>query len=142
MHDFESPVTKFVTLIFVTNLFPGFFIPLLNHRSRYHGVVTTGQVHSFTGLKESPKSLFYHRKLLIKKHLIKRQLHFQRNKITTQWGFVFHAPRFYTEHPTAVHLMLEKLCNILEKKPQQQELFSVLRHEAVTTFCDLHLGII
>ncbi|KAG1697687.1 60S acidic ribosomal protein P0 [Nymphon striatum] len=99
-------------------------------RSREHGIITTGQVCSFVGLKESPKSLFYHRKLLMKKQLIKRQLHFQRNKSTTQWGFVFHQPRFYVERPTAVNLMLQRLCTILQKKPSKREQFATLRSEA------------
>ena len=49
-------------------------------RSREQGEVTQGKRSLTQFMNENPKTLFYHRKDLIKKGLLKKQIHYQKTK--------------------------------------------------------------
>ena len=48
-------------------------------RARYHGEVTQGRL-SLQFMRENPKTLFYHRKSLVTKRLILKQVHHQKSR--------------------------------------------------------------
>ncbi|UYV78261.1 GTF3C1 [Cordylochernes scorpioides] len=98
-------------------------------RSRYMGEVTLGKL-GLSCLNENPKTLHYLRKLLVREKLITKQMHFQRNHLgQTGSGSLLHVARFHTERQSKMGLMLQKICVILEQKPNQREIISKLREE-------------
>ena len=62
-------------------------------RARYQGEVTQGKL-SLQFMNENPKTLFYHRKALLSKGLMLKQVHHQKTKGQNFQGTLFHIPRF------------------------------------------------
>ncbi|XP_054016236.1 general transcription factor 3C polypeptide 1 isoform X1 [Hylaeus anthracinus] len=85
-------------------------------RSRYHGEVTQGKL-SLNALKEDPKSLFYHRKLLLRHRLITKQVHHQKSGCHSCTGSLLHLPRFFVERKPKVIFLAEEIIKILKSKP-------------------------
>ncbi|KAG7208455.1 hypothetical protein KM043_014681 [Ampulex compressa] len=84
-------------------------------RSRYHGEVTQGKL-SLSALKEDPKSLFYHRKYLLRHKLITKQIHHQKSSGHSYNGSLLHLPRFFVERKPKVLFLAEQVINILKSK--------------------------
>ena len=61
-------------------------------RARYQGEVTQGKL-SLQFMNENPKTLFYHRKALLSKGLMLKQVHHQKTKGQNFQGTLFHIPR-------------------------------------------------
>lgn len=85
-------------------------------RSRYHGEVTQGKL-SLNALKEDPKSLFYHRKYLLRHKLITKQIHHQKSGGHCFNGSLLHLPRFFVERKPKVIFLAEEVIKILKSKP-------------------------
>ncbi|KZC03777.1 General transcription factor 3C polypeptide 1 [Dufourea novaeangliae] len=85
-------------------------------RSRYHGEVTQGTL-SLNALKEDPKSLFYHRKLLLRHKLITKQIHHQKSGGHSCNGSLLHLPRFFVERKPKAIFLAEEVIKILQTKP-------------------------
>ncbi|XP_076662843.1 general transcription factor 3C polypeptide 1 isoform X1 [Andrena cerasifolii] len=85
-------------------------------RSRYHGEVTQGKL-SLNALKEDPKSLFYHRKLLLRYKLITKQIHHQKSGGHSCNGSLLHLPRFFVERKQKAIFLAEEVIKILKSKP-------------------------
>ena len=74
-------------------------------RARYHGEVTQGKL-SLQAMNVDPKTLFYHRKSLVRNGLILKQVHHQKSRGQNFQGTLFHLPRFYVERkPKALILV-------------------------------------
>ena len=74
-------------------------------RARFHGEVTQGKL-SLQAMKVDPKTLFYHRKSLVRNGLILKQVHHQKSRGQNFQGTLFHLPRFYVERkPKALILV-------------------------------------
>ncbi|XP_046623037.1 general transcription factor 3C polypeptide 1 isoform X1 [Neodiprion virginianus] len=84
-------------------------------RSRYQGEVTQGKI-SLASLKEDPKSLFYHRKILLDHKLITKQIHHQKTGGHSCNGSLLHLPRFYVERKPKIIYLAEKVIEILKSK--------------------------
>lgn len=84
-------------------------------RSRYHGEVTQGKL-SLALLKEDPKSLFYHRKYLLKHKLITKQTHHQKINGHGCSGSLLHLTRFYVERKPKIFFLAEQVIDILKSK--------------------------
>ncbi|XP_066593076.1 general transcription factor 3C polypeptide 1 [Prorops nasuta] len=84
-------------------------------RSRYHGEVTQGKL-SLSLLKEDPKSLFYHRKYLLKHKLITKQIHHQKSAGHCCSGSLLHLPRFFVERKPKIIFLAEQVITILKTK--------------------------
>nr|XP_034186691.1 general transcription factor 3C polypeptide 1 [Osmia lignaria] len=85
-------------------------------RSRYHGEVTQGKL-SLNALKEDPKSLFYHRKYLLRHKLITKQIHHQKSGGHCFSGSLLHLPRFFVERKPKIIFLAEEVIKILKSKP-------------------------
>ncbi|CAL7934994.1 unnamed protein product [Xylocopa violacea] len=85
-------------------------------RSRYHGEVTQGKI-SLNALKEDPKSLFYHRKFLLRHKLITKQMHHQKSGSHSCNGSLLHLPRFFVERKPKIMFLAEEVIKILKSKP-------------------------
>ncbi|XP_033321902.2 general transcription factor 3C polypeptide 1 [Megalopta genalis] len=85
-------------------------------RSRYHGEVTQGKL-SLSALKEDPKSLFYHRKLLLRHKLITKQIHHQKSGGHSCNGSLLHLTRFFVERKPKAIFLAEEVIKILQSKP-------------------------
>ncbi|XP_076161731.1 general transcription factor 3C polypeptide 1 isoform X2 [Ptiloglossa arizonensis] len=85
-------------------------------RSRYHGEVTQGKL-SLNALKEDPKSLFYHRKLLLRHKLITKQIHHLKSGGHSCNGSLLHLPRFFVERKPKAIFLAEEVIKILKSKP-------------------------
>ncbi|KOX75217.1 General transcription factor 3C polypeptide 1 [Melipona quadrifasciata] len=85
-------------------------------RSRYHGEVTQGKL-SLSALKEDPKSLFYHRKFLLRYKLITKQIHHQKSGSNSSNGSLLHLPRFFVERKPKIIFLAEEVIKILKSKP-------------------------
>lgn len=85
-------------------------------RSRYLGEVTIGKV-SLQDIGESPKSLFYHRKILLQNKLITKQAYQHKIGITNNSGCLLHLPRFYIERKPKGLLVIEEVVEILRTMP-------------------------
>ncbi|OAD53659.1 General transcription factor 3C polypeptide 1 [Eufriesea mexicana] len=85
-------------------------------RSRYHGEVTQGKL-SLNALKEDPKSLFYHRKFLLRHKLITKQIHHQKSGSYSCNGSLLHLPRFFVERKPKIIFLAEEVIKILKSKP-------------------------
>ncbi|KAK0180773.1 hypothetical protein PV327_003123 [Microctonus hyperodae] len=84
-------------------------------RSRYHGEVTQGK-HSLNMLNLDPKTLFYHRKLLLKHKLITKQMHYQKSLGHGSSGSLLHLPRFYVERKPKMIYLAEKIIELLKSR--------------------------
>ncbi|XP_031843956.1 general transcription factor 3C polypeptide 1 isoform X2 [Nomia melanderi] len=85
-------------------------------RSRYHGEVTQGKL-SLNALREDPKSLFYHRKLLLRHKLITKQIHHQKSGGHSCNGSLLHLTRFFVERKPKAIFLAEEVIKILQSKP-------------------------
>lgn len=96
-------------------------------RFRYLGEITIGKESAV--YKESPKTLFYFRKKLIKKNLIKKKQHIAFNVKTYQnsHGLVLSLPRFFVERLTPIEQHARRICNVLVEAPNCESTFSDLR---------------
>lgn len=90
-------------------------------RSRYLGEVSFGQsvIHS------NAKTLFYHRKVLLKNNLITKQVHYHYlktgNKFTLRNGTLFHITRFYVERRSKIYMLYQELVKHLLTKPDRSD---------------------
>ena len=85
-------------------------------RARYHGEVTQGKL-SLQAMHVDPKTLFYHRKALIKNGLIMKQVHHQKSRGQNFQGTLFHLPRFYVERkPKALVLVRNAILYLKEQE--------------------------
>nr|XP_045612135.1 general transcription factor 3C polypeptide 1-like isoform X1 [Procambarus clarkii] len=86
-------------------------------RSRRMGEITQGKV-SLASMGENPKSMFYHRKRLLKLNLITKQPHQQKGtKGQTHNGSLLHLTRFYVERRSKFIMMIQRAVEILKSKP-------------------------
>ncbi|XP_015608744.1 general transcription factor 3C polypeptide 1 [Cephus cinctus] len=84
-------------------------------RARYHGEVTQGKL-SLNSLKEDPKSLFYHRKYLLRHKLITKQLHHQKSGGHCYSGSLLHLPRFFVERKPKILYLADQVIEKLKSK--------------------------
>ena len=95
-------------------------------RARYQGEVTQGKL-SLQFMNENPKTLFYHRKALLSKGLMLKQVHHQKTKGQNFQGTLFHIPRFET-----LSLKINLIWNIfLDYDPEDVKSYvsHTLRHQ-------------
>ncbi|KAK3864004.1 hypothetical protein Pcinc_030265 [Petrolisthes cinctipes] len=87
-------------------------------RSRRMGEITQGKV-SLACMGENPKSMFYHRKRLLKLNLITKQPHQQKGpRGQTHNGSLLHLTRFYVERRSKFIMMIQRAVEILKAKPE------------------------
>ncbi|XP_064606133.1 general transcription factor 3C polypeptide 1-like [Liolophura sinensis] len=89
-------------------------------RSRYEGELMGGKVlvRAFKAYKLTPKDVFYHRKLLFRFGLIKKQPFVTRNVTNTMSRLILvHLPRFFKLVRTRYSLLLTKLCQKIAEYP-------------------------
>ena len=84
-------------------------------RARYHGEVTQGRL-SLQAMNVDPKTLFYHRKSLVKNGLIMKQVHHQKSKGQNFQGTLFHLPRFYVERKPKALILVRNAIVFLKSK--------------------------
>ncbi len=84
-------------------------------RSRTLGEVTQGKA-SLQFMKESPKTLFYHRKELLKQGLLTKQIHYQKHKGQNFQGTLFHLPRFYVERRSKALILVHNIVTLLKER--------------------------
>lgn len=84
-------------------------------RSRYHGEVTQGKL-SLSLLKEDPRTLFYHRKFLLRHKLITKQMHHQKSSGHSCSGSLLHLARFFVERKPKIIFLAEQVIDILKMK--------------------------
>ncbi|KAK2581360.1 hypothetical protein KPH14_008126 [Odynerus spinipes] len=84
-------------------------------RSRYQGEVTQGKL-SLSLLKEDPRTLFYHRKFLLRYKLITKQMHHQKSSGHSCNGSLLHLPRFFVERKPKIIFLAEQVIDILKSK--------------------------
>ncbi|XP_014614359.1 PREDICTED: general transcription factor 3C polypeptide 1 [Polistes canadensis] len=84
-------------------------------RSRYHGEVTQGKI-SLSLLREDPRTLFYHRKFLLRHKLITKQTHHQKTGGHSCTGSLLHLPRFFVERKPKMMFLAEQVIEILKTK--------------------------
>ncbi|XP_069959232.1 general transcription factor 3C polypeptide 1 isoform X2 [Cherax quadricarinatus] len=98
-------------------------------RSRRMGEITQGKV-SLALMGENPKSMFYHRKRLIKLNLITKQPHQQKgNKGQTHNGSLLHLTRFYVERRSKFMMMIQRAVEILKSKPGNTAPYTLVKEE-------------
>jgi len=94
-------------------------------RARYQGEITQGNL-SLQFTNENPKTLFYHRKSLVAKGMLTKQVHHQKtvkqlknSKIRSQnsQGTLFHLPRFYVERQPKALIHVKRMIGYLKKFP-------------------------
>jgi len=95
-------------------------------RARYQGEITQGNL-SLQFTNENPKTLFYHRKLLVAKGLLTKQVHHQKTtkqlanmKTVSQnsQGSLFHLPRFYVERQPKTLVLVKRMIEVLKQHPK------------------------
>jgi len=82
-------------------------------RARYQGEVTQGKL-SLQAMNENPKTLFYHRKALLTKGLILKQVHHQKSRGQNFQGTLFHLPRFYVERKPKALILVRNAIEFLK----------------------------
>ncbi|XP_063842783.1 general transcription factor 3C polypeptide 1-like isoform X2 [Scylla paramamosain] len=86
-------------------------------RSRRMGEITQGKV-SLASMGENPKTMFYHRKRLLKLNLITKQPHQQKGaKGQTHNGSLLHLTRFYVERCSKFIMMIQRAVELLKSRP-------------------------
>ena len=87
-------------------------------RARELGEVSHGKL-SLQSMQKSPKDMFYHRKVLIKYGLIRKQKYYLKSNAKTQnfFGSLFHLPRFYVERHSKVLRLTYDLVTFLKQRP-------------------------
>ena len=92
---------------------------------RYQGEVTQGNL-SLQFTHENPKTLFYHRKALLSKGLLTKQVHHQKTikqmknqkaRSQNSQGTLFHLPRFFVERQPKTLLLVRNVVEYLKTKP-------------------------
>ncbi|KAA0189852.1 hypothetical protein HAZT_HAZT006034 [Hyalella azteca] len=95
-------------------------------RTRTMGDITQGK-HGMTQLGDA-KSLFYHRKRLLKLRLITKQTHLQKNlKGVSQTGSLLHHAQFYVERKSKFVLLIEHCIELLRGMPNYTVPLSLLK---------------
>lgn len=84
-------------------------------RARYHGDVSHGKTGLST-LSDDPKSMFYHRKFLLKQKLITKQAYSERVSGNSYSSSLLHLTRFYVERRPKFILMSENIINYLKTR--------------------------
>ena len=104
-------------------------------RARELGEVSHGKL-SLQSMKRSPKDMFYHRKVLIKYGLIRKQKYYLKSNAKTQnfFGSLFHLPRFYVERHSKVLRLTHDLVTFLKQRPPH----FLASYDEVKNF--LHIG--
>ncbi|XP_042203426.1 general transcription factor 3C polypeptide 1-like isoform X2 [Homarus americanus] len=98
-------------------------------RSRRMGEITQGKV-SLASMGENPKSMFYHRKRLLKLNLITKQPHQQKGtKGQTHNGSLLHLTRFYVERRSKFIMMIQRAVEILKSKPNNCAPYTMVKEE-------------
>lgn len=85
-------------------------------RARYHGDVSSGKT-GIGSISDDPKSLFYHRKFLLKQKLITKQAYSERVSGNSYSGSLLHLTRFYVERRPKFILLSESIINYLKARP-------------------------
>ncbi len=81
-------------------------------RSRYLGEVTQGK-RSMQFMDVDAKTLFYHRKALIREKLLRKQIHYQKIRGQNYQGSLFHLPQFFVERRSKAHTLIQTIVNHL-----------------------------
>ncbi|XP_071552525.1 general transcription factor 3C polypeptide 1 isoform X1 [Panulirus ornatus] len=98
-------------------------------RSRRMGEITQGKV-SLASMGENPKSMFYHRKRLLKLNLITKQPHQQKGtKGQTHNGSLLHLTRFFVERRSKFIMMIQRAVEILKSKPNNSAPYTMVKEE-------------
>ena len=98
-------------------------------RSRTMGEITQGKI-SLAIMGENPKSMFYHRKRLLKMNLITKQPHQQKGqKGQSQIGSLIHLTRFYVERRSKFIVMIQRAVEILKGKPNFSAPHPIVKEE-------------
>ena len=84
-------------------------------RARYQGEVTQGRL-SLQAMHVDPKTLFYHRKPLVKNGWILKQVHHQKSRGQNFQGTLFHLPRFYVERKPKALVLVKNAILYLKSK--------------------------
>ena len=84
-------------------------------RARYHGDVSHGK-NGLSTLADDPKSMFYHRKFLLKHKLIVKQAYSERVSGNSYSSSLLHLTRFYIERRPKFILVSESIINYLKTK--------------------------
>ncbi len=87
-------------------------------RARALGEVTQGK-NSLQAFGEAPKTLFYHRKDLLRLGLITKQIHYQKTKLQNYQGSLFHLPRFYIQRRSKAQVLVHSLVCLIKSRPPQ-----------------------
>ncbi|XP_042863797.1 general transcription factor 3C polypeptide 1-like [Penaeus japonicus] len=98
-------------------------------RSRRMGEITQGKI-SLAAMGDNPKSMFYHRKRLLKLNLITKQPHQQKgSKGQTYNGSLLHLARFYVERRSKFIMMIQRAVEILKTKPGYCAPYTTVKEE-------------
>ncbi|XP_069972402.1 general transcription factor 3C polypeptide 1 isoform X2 [Penaeus vannamei] len=98
-------------------------------RSRRMGEITQGKI-SLAAMGDNPKSMFYHRKRLLKLNLITKQPHQQKgHKGQTYNGSLLHLTRFYVERRSKFIMMIQRAVEILKTKPGYCAPYTAVKEE-------------
>ncbi|XP_066978990.1 LOW QUALITY PROTEIN: general transcription factor 3C polypeptide 1 [Macrobrachium rosenbergii] len=85
---------------------------------------------SLAAMGDNPKSMFYHRKRLLKLNLITKQPHQQKGcRGQTQNGSLLHLTRFYVERRSKFIMMIQRAVEILKSKPGNCAPYTVVKEE-------------
>ena len=84
-------------------------------RARYQGEVTQGRL-SLQAMHVDPKTLFYHRKPLVKNGWILKRVHHQKSRGQNFQGTLFHLPRFYVERKPKALVLVKNAILYLKSK--------------------------
>lgn len=97
-------------------------------RARYHGDVSSGKT-GIGSISDDPKSLFYHRKFLLKQKLITKQAYSERVSGNSYSGSLLHLTRFYVERRPKFILLSETIINYLKSKPNYISSYEELKEK-------------
>ena len=79
-------------------------------------------------MKVDPKTLFYHRKSLVKNGLIMKQVHHQKSKGQNFQGTLFHLPRFYVERKPKALILVRNAIVFLKSKEKGVATYDEVRN--------------
>ncbi|XP_002414457.3 general transcription factor 3C polypeptide 1 [Ixodes scapularis] len=98
-------------------------------RTRYAGLTTQGK-QDMKVFQLTNASMFLLRKQLVQRHLITKQLYYQRSDHKQSGtGFLLHLPRFFVEVQTKFKMLTRELCALLDTKPLKREVLRKVRAE-------------
>jgi hypothetical protein len=79
---------------------------------------------------ESAKTLFYHRKALLKLGLITKQIHYQKSKVGQNFqGTLFHLPRFYVERKSKPLVLIHSLVTFLRERSNSMASYDEVKQQ-------------